>query len=474
MNDDFKTLTIPEIIVKCSEIYCDSPALTAVCGGKTVQKSFVEFRNDCAHLSNKFHEMKLTGKYIVIDADNDYETVVAVFAAMMCGSIAFPFNFDLPDDIIEYVMGIIKPSLFICHEDNVETAEGFDCFRDVSIMPVSDICVTLEDRNKDSYICSEISQDSPALIILTSGTTSKPKLVLHSHKQINPGKHWWPVKGMSASALYHMYGFFLVAIFLCAGGHLMLTDVRHCIENINAFKPSELMGTPSFLTMLMRQHEAGIVDFSNLKTVMSCCAPANRETLKKYQAIGVETHDEYGSTETGTTLGIRAKGGDPEGSVGYVQDEALKIDNNGEVLVDAAYTFIEYIGNPEATKEAIGDGWFHTGDIGKIVDGFLFITGRIKNVIILSNGENVSPESIEDYFYKFSFIDEVIVKGSDDDIIEAHIYPLDGNADYMGDIQNAVKSYNKTVPSYYKVGRVILRDKPFEKNATNKILRNKI
>ena len=132
-----------------------------------------------------------------------------------------------------------------------------------------------------------------------------------------------------------------------------------------------------------------------------------------------------------------------------------------------------YYNDKKSTEECIKDGWFYTGDLGYIDnDGFLFITGRKKNIIVLSNGENISPEEIEDVLSNDKGVCEVIVFEKNDKLI-ASIYP---NDEYMGNqeyFDNLIYSYNRTVPKNRQIAFVILRCEEFKKNNNKKIVRSK-
>ena len=128
-----------------------------------------------------------------------------------------------------------------------------------------------------------------------------------------------------------------------------------------------------------------------------------------------------------------------------------------------------YYKNPEATADAFVDGWFNTGDIGKIdEDGFVFITGRKKNIIVLSNGKNVYPEEIETEFLKIPCVDEVVVYGRDD-MLCAEIYTE--TPDKKDEIRENLRTINENLPSYKQVKHIEFRDEEFEKTTTKKIKR---
>jgi long-chain acyl-CoA synthetase len=132
-----------------------------------------------------------------------------------------------------------------------------------------------------------------------------------------------------------------------------------------------------------------------------------------------------------------------------------------------------YYRNPEATAEALKDGWFHTGDLGKIEDHYLFITGRTKNLIITSSGENISPEELEEKVLADPAVAEAIVYDVDD-VLAVQIYPekeAGAPAEYF---QALLDRINKGEPVYRQLKKLVLRDEPFIRNSTGKIIRTQI
>ena len=475
MKAYFENNSIAEVLEKCRDCYGDSPAVVTVKNGELFTRSFREMERDCAKFAARLKELGMRGKYVAIDAKNDYATVVAILGAMAGGAVAFPLNFDLPDDIIESAVTRLKPALFFCHDENEEFAREMDFPEELEFLTEEELTELLDNENAPEFRDNSLTCDSPCLVLLTSGSTGEGKLVLQPHRQFNPGTLWWCERGLSACPLFHSFGFVLLMEFIGAGAPIMLSDVKHAAENINLFKPANLMGVPAYLANIIKQQEAGRVNLECLKLVINSGAPSNPEVLQRFKAMGVEVHDEYGATEMARSLGRRIRGGDPAGSVGYVGRGGLvKIGDEDEILVEKSHALIEYIGNRAATEAVFEGNYFRTGDKGKIVDGFLYITGRIKNIIILSNGENVSPETIENYFSAYGEIAEIIAKGGSDDIIEAHIFPGEDLPETLQKIREIVAAYNKTVPAYYKIGKIVFRNEPFEKTPNGKILRSRV
>ena len=183
----------------------------------------------------------------------------------------------------------------------------------------------------------------------------------------------------------------------------------------------------------------------------------------------------YGITECSPVVSVNRNYFWRDGSVGQVLDGCqVRLSDDVEILVKGDNVMMGYYKDTSATKEALIDDWYHTGDLGYIdKDGFLFITGRKKNLIILSNGENVSPEEIEAEILLDEAVSEVVVYG-ENGMLTAEIFP---DKEYLGKQQyfdDLISNLNQEQPQYRQIRKVKLRDKEFEKNSTKKILRYKV
>ena len=149
----------------------------------------------------------------------------------------------------------------------------------------------------------------------------------------------------------------------------------------------------------------------NLEYIICGGAPLNPMYVKEFRSWGIEILNGYGSTECSPVTAVNRPLHHKDGSVGLVvPGSEVKTTEDGEICFRAGYVMKGYYKNPEATAEAIEDGWFHTGDLGYVDDdGFVFLTGRKKNLIILSNGENISPEELELDFSRDPGVQEVLV-----------------------------------------------------------------
>ena len=210
----------------------------------------------------------------------------------------------------------------------------------------------------------------------------------------------------------------------------------------------------------------------NLEYIICGGAFLDKKYVKWFRSIGIQILNGYGITECSPVLAVNRNEYYKDGSVGQIVRGAdIKIENN-EILVKGDIVMLGYYKDEKATKEAMQHGYFNTGDFGYLdKDNFLFITGRKKNLIILSNGENISPEAIEEKLSKDKGVCEVIVYENDNKLI-ASIYP---NDEYFGNISyfnGLIYKYNSKVPKNHQIALVTLRNQEFPKNNNRKILRN--
>ncbi len=357
----------------------------------------------------------------------------------------------------------------------------------------------LLEEGKGSSDDSEIpKEDDVCTIIYTSGTTGKSKGVMLTQRNlydniknvvvtVEPGTAMLsvlPIHHAYCLVMDWMMGFSKGAV-LCINDSLL-----HMVRNIGRFEPEIMLMVPLMIeTIYKRLEQAGdsgdkkavgrAVFGPNLKTIYSGGAHLDPYYIEAMNEYGVEICEGYGMSECSPVISTNGELGNKPGSVGLpLANAEVKIEN-GEVVVRGTSVMKGYYKMPRETGEAIKDGWLHTGDLGRIdEDGFLFITGRLKNLIILSNGENISPEEIESAFELNPLISEIVVTGEDNGLC-ARIYP---DPDYIEShpmseeeiresLQGALDEYNKKQPSYKALVGLVVRKYPFLKSATKKIKR---
>ncbi len=226
-----------------------------------------------------------------------------------------------------------------------------------------------------------------------------------------------------------------------------------------------------------------------LKILICGGAPLKPHLTEFFESIGIVMINGYGITECGPLISINRPEYHNFKSVGLpLKDTEVKIfepneNGEGEIIVKGKNVMLGYYKNEEETKKVIRNGYFHTGDIGKIdKDGFVYITGRKKNVIILKNGKNIYPEELEEQLLDIPLIKEVVVyaasvSNNDDKALGAEIYPNydlaaeQGIVDVKAEIKTLVSALNKKQPPYKVIKQFKFRDEEFAKTTSKKIKR---
>jgi long-chain acyl-CoA synthetase len=265
-------------------------------------------------------------------------------------------------------------------------------------------------------------------------------------------------------------------------------SIMHVQKNLKLFKPDMVLMVPLVLESvyaklknagkgLPKKLVAKAAFGGNLKTIVSGGAYLNPEYVDKFAEYGITVLQGYGMTECSPVISTNLPWQQKKDSVGKLMPncEAKIVDN--EIWVKGSSVMMGYYKMPEETAEAVEDGWLKTGDLGYVdEDGFVYITGRRKNLIILANGENVSPEEIENQIVTAELVKEIIVREKDT-VIQAEIYPDYEYAakkkikDIPGSLQQILDEYNRTAPVYKRILNLVVRETEFEKNTTKKIKR---
>ena len=387
----------------------------------------------------------------------------------------------------------------------------------------------------NSYYETVIDEDALASIVFTSGTTGKGKGVMLSQKNIvsdmTQGMYLFQItyKTMCTLPLHHTYGSTvnLVGHFAQGAEIYISSGLKYFLKEMKEQQPTHLVLVPLFVETiykkiwsaaekegkakilrrmmkvsngmrhvgidLRRRLFGTILDMLGGKVEMIICGGAAlaQDIIDTFDAIGITILNGYGITECAPLISCNRNKWQKAGSVGMpIVGEDVKIfepDGNGEgeIIVKGPNVMLGYYKDPEATAAVFDDdGYFHTGDYGRIDrDGWIFITGRLKNLIIFSNGKNVYPEEIETKIQGIYGVGEVVVyagkskKDPDREVIVAEIYPdsealaLRGITDVEEYFKSEVAKVNKTMVSYKTVGQVKIRSTEFKKNTSRKITR---
>lgn len=195
--------------------------------------------------------------------------------------------------------------------------------------------------------------------------------------------------------------------------------------------------------------------------------------IKKFDELGIKLLNGYGMTECSPLIAVNREYNNIAGSVGtIIKDANIKIASDGEILVKGPNVMLGYYNDPDAAIECMEDGYFKTGDLGYTDGNILYITGRKKNLIILENGKNFSPEQVESKLLELPYIKECIVvpkKRKNNALIVAKLF-LESKSEHLKD---DIEKINNSLPAYMRIDDYEIMDKEFEKNSTKKIMRSK-
>ncbi|GMQ60887.1 AMP-dependent synthetase/ligase [Vallitalea maricola] len=408
---------------------------------------------------------------------------------------------------------------------------------------VSENGITLsekEDMSLDNAVDeNKIDAEALALIVFTSGTTGKSKGVMLSQKNIivdvMSAKRILGLDerdtSLSILPLYHTYEMTCdILLMMYYGASVCLNDsLKYMSQNLKLYKPSVLYAVPMVVESIHRTimesakkknkekilkkmlklssalknvginlsrkiFKSVLDEFGGeLKLIVSGGAYLDQSYIDFFDAIGVNIVQGYGITECSPLLSANPDRFKKKYSIGCVvsccqvkinEDERYEKVNGhmvGEILAKGDNVMLGYYKDTENTNKAFDGEWFKTGDIGWMdEDNYLYITGRVKNLIILSNGKNVSPEEIEGKISLLPVIKEVQVvsnKENNTEQIQAIIFPdelfvKENNiVDVQKYIENEVNDVNRSLPVYMQIGSVKLRDTEFPKTSTKKIKR---
>ena len=470
--------SVYEIFLILREKYGERSAFSWWTENGPSQVSYAEFVDDTLTMAEAFSRRGLRGKRVVISGRNIYETVVSFLGAVIMGSCAVMLNFDLAGERLEEELNRLDPELIMCREEEAELIEAWVSRKACPVLFTDgsgEGCVRAVLAERAGLYAQREKPDleAPALMLMTSGSTGRAKWA------VIPQRAFWPHDTSPYGdqvlilPLYHVAVISAIVDNICQGVRLGLSDMGNGIRDIGWFRPKLLLAVPLFLSLLVKRAKQGELNIESFEMIGSGGAPENPAISQFFHEMGIVSPSLYGATETFGAVAYSGKEIFKEGSVGRVGEwNEIRISEQGEILVKGSSIMSGYMDEPEETEKALMDGWFHTGDIGYVDgDGFLFITGRLKNIIILSNGENVSPEEIERSLSACSAVEEVVVRG-ENDILAAYLHvKTPGDKGEEETAREFIREYNRNAPTYYRIGKIIFSDEPFEKTASGKVKR---
>lgn len=556
LYDYLEITDLKDMLNKTGKLYADRPAYKIRTEeGRYKIYTHKEVRDMINNLGTALINLGLKGKRIAVIGENRYEWEIA-YLSIVCGTgIVVPLDKSLPanelealiersdieaifytkkySEIIQKIRYSEKNKLkHLISMDNEEHSEGI-----YSQKELIQTGKKLIDGGNREFLDAQINPEEMNIMLFTSGTTSRSKVVALSHKNICT--NLMDISSildvtkedtfMSILPIHHVFECTVGFLFsLYKGAETVFCDgLRHIVENLDEYQATVIACVPAIYERIfmmirkklekqgklqeileneekyknasMEEKKAVFKEIHDMlggriKLFISGAAALDKTIEEKYRLLGLNIVQGYGLTETSPVVAIGTNKYYKSGSIGKTVPsvEAKIVDKNtegiGELVVKGPSVMLGYYGNEKATREVLQDGWFYTGDLAKIdEEGYIYICGRKKSVIVLKNGKNIFPEEMENLVNKIEGVKESFIFGkkqSDDendikinvkivfdrDVIK-DVYKVQKDEDIYKVLLKKIKEINQTMPHYKAIRGMILTEEPLIKTTTNKIKR---
>ena len=522
MSDNFNT--IKEFTDEIYEKYSDNIAYRFFRDEVITDRTYKELRNDVYALASSFVGSGYKSKHIAILGGTSYEWIVSFLAVIISGNVVVPIDKMLLKKEMLYLFEAGDVDVILYDEEFEETAlEAKKTIKKVKKVH----CLLGEEfqgflKTKEVEM-PETNPDKVCEILFTSGTTGVSKGVMISQtniivnlKEIHRLDFASNVSGpkvvLSVLPVHHTFELTVDNLgILCYGATICINDsIENIAANINTFKPAVMLIVPAIAEALYKKIKdamndsktarkinngkrivkmAGVVGMDvrrsiykslldkfggNLTNIVVGGAALRPEICECFALFGINVFQGYGLTECAPLVCANCPTANKIGSVGKpVYCEVKTVDC--EIAVKGDNVMLGYYKNEEATNEVIKDGWFYTGDLGYFdEEGYLFITGRSKNVIILDNGKNIYPEELEEKIMVIDGVKDVFVYGDKGRLCALVLPANPGDKEKKKAIETAIKKINEALPGYKKITFISFTHREFPKTTTMKIKRHEL
>ena len=486
-------MTVYDMIVAMQEKYAGRPAFRWVDDAtRTVQeKTYGQFVADIRRMTRylQANVADVKGQRIVILSRTNYEYGVVTFGTVMAGAIIVTLNQKKTWPELEYELGLSEPALIFTDGIDYGYADELKAAYGDKLRPMN-----AYEGSAPAELANRIDTNALMMLMFTSGTTGRSKGVMLSEKNYFSAMRMYvagqeaimrkaqdlapkdmnkPFSHFTLVPMFHLSGFICYFAYGIHGWTLNLCADPRDVRRDMSMMHSDAMSTPPVLVeMIYNEIRRGNQDKLNGLWNLSCSsAILDPEILSYLIAHGFYINQCYSMTELAGygLLNIAQEGehlralGKPDGFC------EIKLDETGEICVRGDVVMLGYYKDPEATAEVLdAEGWFHTGDIPRVEpDGYMYLTGRKKNVIILGSGENVSPEELEKLLAPCAAIRECMVCERNQRICAVVCCDLD----QQDAVRDFVTKVNRTLP-LYKHMVVEFSAQPLPRNAAGKLLRS--
>ncbi len=508
-----------------------------------VIKTYQDFLDDINALGTALSETGFQGHHIAVLGGNSYAWLVVFLATVNGNSVIVPLDKGLSAPELRHILADSGCTLLFyakSHEELVKqirpelpdlaclvTLDG-KAGEESSLERLLARGRALMNKGRSSFINLGIDRDKMAMLMYTSGTTGVSKGVMLSHKNVATSivgsckTVWLPGDTVAVLPFHHILGFFCILMSINAGLRVHINqDLWDLARDMKLIRPKIMALVPLFVEQLHKkiwdraeaEGKAGQLRFllhvsrflcgigidlrrfffkpvieafgGDIRAIFCGGAPMDAAYERAMRDFGITFMFGWGITECSPGVSSNRAHYYRVRSVGHAfpgtEIAVFNPDENGEgeLIIRGDNVMLGYYKNPEATAKALVEGWFHSGDCGRIDrDGYIFLTGRMKNVIILSNGKNVYPEEIEMALQsRIKGIAEVVVREAGRKIV-AEIFPdlefmeKEGITDAHNHFTRHIEDVNKMLADHKRIGDLVIRQTEFEKTTTKKIKRH--
>lgn len=487
--------------------------------------TYSRLNDEVEYLARAFMKNGLQGKRIAVIGKNSYEWMVVYLATLCSGSITVPLDRGLLDFEIEEQLHRSEASAIFYGDAFCDRMDKYtDIIKVCTDSPEFSEWIETgkTSDNKEEYEAINIDPHKMSLLLFTSGTTSQSKAVMLSHANLTANVYsmslWEKLYetdvNMALLPFHHTFGMMQTLLFLSFGMTNVFCEGLRIAKCLNEYKVTVFVGVPRVIEEMMltvnrkieSQGKTGKIKFAlklsgflrkigidirrklfkqiidamggGLRLIIIGAAAASPDVLEFFNNIGILSIQGYGLTESSPVLSAENDTHMRRNSVGpAIPGVEVKIadpDENGigEIIARGDNVMLGYYNNEAETNAVLKDGWLYTGDMGTMdKDGFIFISGRKKNVIVLSNGKNVFPEEIETLINLSPAIKECVVYGEGDKILATIVLDTNFEGDAKAETEKHIASVNEKLINYKQISSYNIREEEMQKTTTGKIKR---
>lgn len=514
--------SIKELLTFCEKQYGELTAFAFQEKKQEIRIDFRTFRQEVDILGSYLYRAGFARCHIAVLGENSYWWLLTHFAVTCGAGVIVPIDKDLPVEEAAVLLTDSECSLLVYSDTYADTAQALEGkLPHLTYLNMNSLSSIVNSGKGETASCqyadANPGRDTLASIVYTSGTTGRSKGVMLTHGNLMSDLYAASCNAMISGTsilllpLHHTFGLVAgVYSVMYYGCPLYINrSLKRVVADLQTAKPQNTFVVPLIVETLHKNiwltakkrgkdqllrkliavsnalRKCGIdlrrVMFKsvldafggNLQVIICGGAPLKPELVRSFDALGITVLNGYGITECAPIVAVNRNENNIVGSVGLpLCCNEVKLSPSGEILVRGSNVMAGYYKNDAENAKVFTGGWFHTGDLGEFDKyGALYITGRIKNLIILSNGENIPAELIEDYLYQIPYVKEAVAF-EENDQVAAELFLDPEVPDGPDRIQVDLRKLNEGLPITHNIARIHLRDTEFPKTTTKKIKRN--